>query len=345
VVRGAEPLVFFDFEEGLKNRGSLCGVDLMDGFAGESSLDTNQQTATNCIFAAKAAEAFGIAQVASPIPHSTARTRAALATSYALGQTHLVPWDIYMGSDAAGSQPRYFGTREQYGDLYDFIHEHAHLLDTYEPVAEIGVLANADWLGHDHVLPRFCQRLAEQQIPFHLLLATSKHARSLIRPADLHAARLVVEFSPTESFCEEDQKTIREVRESGLTRFVPPTADLRTICRMRDLRLLRVEGPEAIYAFPRASPARRSSVIHLVNWNLEAASERAATFHRVTLALLAPPRWGHLTAATYHQPDRESIAVQPELHDDCLRLTLPQIETWGLVELHFGQEVTLGYDP
>jgi hypothetical protein len=77
------------------------------------------ETEAEFVFAAKAAEAFGMTQVVSPIPRSTARTRAAFATTYALGQLHLVPWDLYMGSDATGSQPRYFGTREQYGDLCD----------------------------------------------------------------------------------------------------------------------------------------------------------------------------------------------------------------------------------
>ena len=146
---------------------NLCGVDVLDFFVGESSQNADQQTAAEYVFAAKAAEACGLSQVVSPIPRSTARTRAALATTYALGQTHLVPWDLYMGSDATGIQPRYFGTREQYGDLYDFIHDHAGLLDDYESAAEIAVLANADAPGKES-LAQFCQRLAAAADPVSL---------------------------------------------------------------------------------------------------------------------------------------------------------------------------------
>jgi len=311
---------------------NLCGVDVLDFFVGESSQDAARQTAAEYVFAAKAAEACGLSQVVSPIPRSTARTRAALATTYALGQTHLVPWDLYMGSDATGIQPRYFGTREQYGDLYDFIHDHAGLLDGYESAAEIGVLANADEPGSPS-LAQFCQQLAAQQLPFHLVLGASRGGRVPVRAADLEAVRLVVEFSPLASFCDEDQHVIQQVRESGATRFVRADADLAAMCRVRGLARLRVEGPEGIYAFPRVHGERRSAAIHLVNWNFGRDGERGELYRNVTLSLLAPPHWGPLAAAVFHQPGQPAAPLEPEVHDDCIRLTLPPFDTWGIVEI------------
>jgi hypothetical protein len=284
------------------------------------------------VFAAKAAEAFGMTQVVSPIPRSTARTRAALATTCALGQLHLVPWDIYMGSDATGIQPRYFGTREQYGDLYDFIHEHKALFDDYEPAAEIGVLANADAPGEGS-LSQFCKKLASQQIPFHLILGASQYARLPVRAADLRAVRVVVEFSAASSFCGEDQKTIQAARESGLVRFVSPSANLAAVAKLRGMELLRVESPERIYAFPRVNAAKRSAAIHLVNWNLGTNAERPELYGNVTLALLQPQRWGKVASAVWLQPGQPPVTLTPERHEDCVRLTLPQLATWGVVEI------------
>ncbi len=311
---------------------NLCGVDVVDFFTGESSQNADYQTEAEYVFAAKAAEAFGMSQVVSPIPRSTARTRAAIATTYALGQPHLVPWDIYMGSDSTGIQPRYFGTREQYGDLYDFIHEHKSLFDDYESAAEIAVLANADAPGKGS-LSQFCKQLTQRQIPFHLILGASQYARVPVRATDLRAARVAVEFSATDSFCEEDQKTIRAARESGTVRFVPPTADLTAVTKLRGMELLRVEAPEGVYAFPRVNRAKHSAAIHVVNWNLAASGERAELYRNVTLTLLQPQRWGKIASATWLQPGKKPVTLKAERHDDCVRLTLPQIETWGVVEI------------
>jgi hypothetical protein len=311
---------------------NLCGVDVVDFFTGESSQNADYQTEAEFVFAAKAAEAFGMTQVVSPIPRSTARTRAAFATTYALGQLHLVPWDLYMGSDATGIQPRYFGTREQYGDLCDFVHAHQALFDDHESAAEIAVLANADAPGTG-ALAQFCRHLARQHLPFHLVLGASRYARLPLRAADLRAARVVVEFSAADTFGEADQQTIRAVRESGLVRFVPPTADLAALVKFRGLELLRVEAPEGVYAFPRVNRSKRSAAVHLVNWNLGANGERAERYQNVTLTLLQPQRWGKIASATWLEPGREPIAIKPECHDDCVRLTLPQIETWGVVEI------------
>lgn len=311
---------------------NLCGVDVVDFFMGESALDAGHQTAAEYVLAAKAAEAFGLTQVVSPIPRSTARTRAALATTYALGQWHLVPWDIYMGSDATGIQPRYFGTREQYGAYYDFIHEHPALFEHHESAAEIGVLFNADAPDHG-ALADYCLKLARQQLPFHLIAGASQSARVPVRAADLRAIRVLVEFSPVDSFCADDQQTLRTVREAGLLRIIPPSADLAAVCRLRGMDLLRMEAPEGIYAFPRVERDRKSSVIHLVNWNLAADGSRAEIYHAITLTLQQPGRWGTCASATYYQPGEKPVTLTPEYHADGVRLTLPQIETWGIVEL------------
>lgn len=314
----------------LNPNSNLCGVDVIDFFTGESPQNADYQTETEFVFAAKAAEAFGMTQVVSPIPQTTARTRAALATTYALGQLHLVPWDLYMGSDATGIQPRYFGTREQYGDLSDFIHEHKALFDGFGPVSELGVLANADAPGG---LQEFCKKLAARQVPFHLILGASQSARVPVRSADLRAVRVLVEFSPTATFCPEDQKTIQSARDSGQVRFVSPSADLATVSKLRGMELLRLEAPENIYAFPRVDSKKRSAAIHVVNWNLGPNPERAELYRNVTLTLLQPERWGAIASAVWLQPGQEPVDLKPEKHADCVRLNLPQLETWGIVEV------------
>ena len=307
------------------------GVDVVDFLHGESSQNAAYQTAMQYIFGARVANAAGITQVISPIPRSTARTRSAIATTYALGQPHLVPWDLYMGSDETGSQPRYFGTREQYGDLYDFIDAHRNLLDNHTAVAEIGVLVNGDLPCGD--LQAFCLKLAAQQIPYRLLLGASRYARVPIRAADLQALRLIVLWHSIDSFCEDDKEVLQSARNSALIRFVPPSVDIACCSRLMKVDLLRVEGPENIYAFLRVNRDKQSITIHLVNWNFDPTGERAEAYQHVTVTLLNPDRWGDVKQVLWHAPGQKSVAITPERHSDSIRLTLPQLKEWGIIEL------------
>jgi hypothetical protein len=309
----------------------LYGVDVIDFLHGESSQNADSQTANEYVFGANIAEAAGITQVISPIPRSTARTRAAIATTYALGQPHLVPWDLYMGSDATGIQPRYFGTREQYGDLYDFIHDHSDLLNRHASAAEVGVLVNGD--EPDAALEAFCRQLAARQIPFHIILGASRYARVPLRAEDLQTLRLLVEFSPAASFCAEDQAVLQAARASGQTRFAPASADVAALSRVMGIDLLRFEGPDNLYAFLRVNRDAHSAAIHVVNWNLAPDGERAEAYQNVTVTLLHPERWGAAAQVFWHEPGRPPVPLTPERHAGCIRLTLPQVATWGIIEL------------
>ena len=62
-------------------------------------------------------------------------TRQTIATTYACGGHAMAPWDVYMPSDA----PRYFGTPEQYADLFGFIRASTRYLDGYEYAGAFGV--------------------------------------------------------------------------------------------------------------------------------------------------------------------------------------------------------------
>ncbi len=61
-------------------------------------------------------------------------TRQTIAMAYACGGHCMVPWDVYMPSDA----PRYFGTAEQYADLFGFIRASSTWLDGYEYAGAFG---------------------------------------------------------------------------------------------------------------------------------------------------------------------------------------------------------------
>ena len=84
------------------------------------------------------------------------RTRRTIAMACACGGHCMVPWDVYMPKDA----PRYFGTPEQYADLFGFIRANRRFLDDYEqaeatgfgvPAAEQGAAGSVFLAGGERV--------------------------------------------------------------------------------------------------------------------------------------------------------------------------------------------------
>jgi hypothetical protein len=280
--------------------------------------------------AAKLGEAINLPQIASPIPRSVADARRTIATMYALGQLQLVPWDIYMGSDDKGIQPRYFGTREEYGDLYDFIHQYPQLFNDYESMAEVGLLYNADVERSTTVRSRI-ESLARIQIPFSLLPVATRDRRIPLREADLKPLRAVVLASPLDSFCEEDRKVLEKVLSSRRLRLIP--AESLEPLRAHEMDVLGLEGVENIYAFPRVAKEKSSIAIHLVNWNELQGGKQVDHFKYMTLTLRHPQRWGTLLDVRYFEPGAEPVPVEPELHQDSIRLTVPKLGTWGILLL------------
>ncbi|NLF98779.1 MAG: hypothetical protein GX565_01360, partial [Lentisphaerae bacterium] len=176
--------------------------------------------------------------------------------------------------------------------------------------------------------------LAARQLPFRFVLGASRTARVPVTAASLHGLRLLVELSPSDTFCAEDRVVLDAARATGRVRFAGGSADIDAISRVMALDLLRVEGPDNLYAFLRADAVRGTHAIHLVNWNLGGEnSERAETYRSITLTLRHPDRWGAVPRAVWHAPDTPSAELVPERHADCIRITVPQLTTWGMLIL------------
>lgn len=109
-----------------------------DFWLGETGLAYGDPTARGIFLKTMGAEKLGRLQVFSPpndgldrLPDRAgyvALTRRIIATSYACGSLTLVPWDVWRRGPET---PRFFGTREEFGDLYELVHKHPDLFDNH----------------------------------------------------------------------------------------------------------------------------------------------------------------------------------------------------------------------
>jgi hypothetical protein len=295
-------------------------VDLVDFLEGE----TGHMDLVSLVVPARAAEALGTWQVFSPIPQDVRGTRRAIATAYALGQPMLVPWDIYMGSDATAIKPRYFGTVAEYGDLFDFVRRSRPLLDGLDTCATAALVIDLDHPDAARTATA-CQRLLDAGVPFVLAPVGSSYFPVTLQAERLAGLQVILLACDPQALPEADRQAL-----SALAEAVPVVTDRGLDDReLRDSSRFRVWGPAGIVVLPRAprDPARRLVVLHVLN---HSAQDEV----RWVSVVVPPGTFGSaVAAARWHAPGQETQPVDMESLAEGLRLFLPRLGAWGIIEL------------
>jgi hypothetical protein len=117
--------------------------DHFDYWLGETSVRYGEPTARRIYTKVHQADTIGKAQYFSPLNDDTehvpdrktyvAITRRIIATSYACGSATIVPWDVWR----RGTE-RFFGTVEEFGDIYEMVDQSSELFDDHEEVFAVG---------------------------------------------------------------------------------------------------------------------------------------------------------------------------------------------------------------
>jgi hypothetical protein len=115
-------------------------LDMTDYLVGETEFQTDKDL-HDLMCTLKLADALNLPQVVSPHPRLVKpqidEVRRAIALTYAMGHRMLIPWDVYVNSEA----DRWFGKPDEYGDIYDFVRSNADLLDGYRAWSGVVVTA------------------------------------------------------------------------------------------------------------------------------------------------------------------------------------------------------------
>ncbi len=117
--------------------------DHFDYWIGETSVRYGNPTARRIYSKVREAASLGKAQYFSPLNDDSehvpdrktyvAITRRIIASSYACGSATIVPWDVWrLGTE------RFFGTVEEFGDIYRMVHRFPELFDDHEEVFAVG---------------------------------------------------------------------------------------------------------------------------------------------------------------------------------------------------------------
>ncbi|NSL53971.1 hypothetical protein [Uliginosibacterium aquaticum] len=256
----------------------------------------------------------GLGFVPSLTPHDLPEARRAIAMLYALGAPPLVPWDVYMPDrlEANGKrtpQPRYFGTPEEYGDLYRFVRENPALFRGWESAAELLLIFQMEHYQPGDAL-RLAGRLQAKQIPFAVEAVQRSLPEHAPDAARLRHARAILPATPIDT---ELSATLRPLSDRLMTEAEAMHLSAGTADEPGALLIPRVQREQAATRLLHILRTQRES--KPLNVRLHAALPAGQQLSRVTL----------------HAPGAATQNLAPS---DCRSVTLPARGEWLVLELH-----------
>ena len=274
----------------------------------------------------KTAEALGRWQVFVPKPRDLRVARMAIAASYAMGQIMLVPWDMYMGSDATGIRPRYYGTVEDYGDLFHFIAGNPKLFNGCENPAMVAVVADYDHYDGPR-LARVCQRLLDAQAPFTIVPVGHSYYENPLSAERLKGFHTLVLASDLDQLSPSDQAAVRDAsRDVAVFRDREATGEV-----LEDLSPFSVWGPKGVHIIARVTGDGRL-LCHVLN----RAEAREGHLKWVSFLVRKQAFLGdRLVSVRWHSPGQEATALDWDDLADGARVIVPRLPIWGVAELAF----------
>jgi hypothetical protein len=277
---------------------------------------------------AATARSLGLGFVPSLRPGTRAENRVAIATLYALGGQPIVPWDVYAGNDERGKVKRFFGTADDYSDLYRFVKAQAPLFDGMETAALVGLMVPVE-RGPASAVKALVTRLVLRGIPFRFVPVGRNGPATYRADFDrLKALALVVTTNPDADYPQADLKALSA---SGVRRI---RADQ---LRDEDLDALRpfvaAPGSDQLRLIARGDPADPLRLLlHVIDAARgDALQADPACRRRIGI------RRSQLGGSGIVSMTWRSNVTPTELHDvddrSDLYLTLDGCPVWGVLDI------------
>jgi hypothetical protein len=255
-----------------------------------------------------------------------------IALSYALGNNLMAPHRQWCYTEQKGTH-WYTGPVEQYAFMYQFVRQHAALLDGYEAVAPVAVVydnaANRRYQGR---IEPICVELARRNVPYRIVVAGDTWLDHRLTVPELDQYRAVI-ASPDNQWMDAAQKAVLEsVKAAGRLVAWPDDDALGRLVP----EPIGVAGSDKVLVFPRAVPGSTDApiVLHLLNQDYDGAHDAMRPQPPVTIRLqrsLFPGRT--LSQATLHAPQEDPVPLQIRADTSQIEIDVPALKLWAIVEM------------
>ncbi len=243
-----------------------------------------------------------------------------IALGYAAGNSLMAPNRQWCHTPEKGTH-WYEGPKAQFAPLYRFVRDNRSLFDDYENLPAIIVAyAQTTYDNQPDVLMNACRKLSQANLPFRLALGGNRAVPRALAASDLRGSAPVLVLRAPD-FADADRELLARI-DAG--RRIESVA--AAIAKLKPV--VRVKGSQQVRLFPRAK--RGSVVVHIVNWNYDAAIDRFEPVKDLKLVIdgagLGLPE---LTSAKIYQPGQPEQIIRIENET----VTLPEVPLWAILKL------------
>jgi len=303
--------------------GTKAQFDLVP-FVDYAMVETRMDDFDLVLLQAATYRALGVGYVPSILPATKAENRLAIASLYAMGAQPLVPWDVYVNNGPDKLPTRFFGTPEDYGDLYRFVKDNANFLDNLDELAVVGIVVPVNSYQPKETLD-FVRRLSMAKIPFAVLPLGGKGGRYALNPKRANRFRLLATVNPLADFSPDDRAALR-----GLSVELRSAVDISDEM-LRSISPYRFSRDSATRLIARANSQQPSNlVLHVIRPNRYDRSDAVSSCERsiaFQANVLGP---GLLKTAQWRTP-RHAVDLQLVVSDLGVMVELPDCDEWGTV--------------
>ena len=272
------------------------------------------------------ARALGIGFVPSLRPLGVAENRVAIATMYALGAQPIVPWDVYIGNDAAGHPKRMYGTVAEYGDLYKFVRTRAEIFDHREQTAVVGIPVPVHKFN-SAATKAVADKLFQRRIPFAYILTGGSERKFDIDAGRVKHFKLLVSVNPDSEFNAADLQALRSLPVNRINAAQLDDSTLQTLSPF-----IVAGDASALKLYPRARPSKDpdSLVVHLIDEARGQQEQSDSTCKRrigIKKSFLGHKEISRITWYT----DGEVVSLDLTHNGNEVFFTVPQCKLWGIL--------------
>ncbi|MBI4326578.1 MAG: hypothetical protein HY674_15130 [Chloroflexi bacterium] len=243
-----------------------------------------------------------------------------IALGYAAGHCLMAPHRQWCYTPQKGTH-WYDGPKDKYAPLYQFVRQNAGLFDDYRNHADLTVAFSQRTFDRDAgKVIGLCNKLAAANISYRLALGGNEVVDHPLPAEEVRQAVSLLVIEPKD-FAPADQQVLATAKtgqhfdnaEQALTNVSPA---------------VRVATEGTVRILPRVKPG--SAVIHLVNWNYDAARDGVQPIRNIRLKLnLQTLGVAGATKAGLFAPGVSLVTLPIEE----TTVTVPELGLWSVLEL------------
>jgi len=265
------------------------------------------------------AAAWQLPLIPSFVPVSTGITQWSIALGYALGDTPLVPWDVFVPG-----KERYFGSVADHGHLFDFVRANAARFTDYEEFADVALIVDENTANVNslHLAGTKCVELGAS---FRMVV---------LRPDGTVTQSQQMHFSPAVAVTVDCSPSVAKKLFPSIPTISSDDWNSNHPALKRIIRTVSLDH-QRIVAVPRINPKNNSLIVHVVDAR-EAESTLGdeqfvdlilppsyqGSVQQVQHALMIGPRGASASQAVSWRRDKENLIA---------RVPLAGLTRWGIV--------------